>query len=496
LLANFGPITNGDSLDYHVGYALNLLKTPFDPHPEWLHGRMAQAGEMINAVGFSVNSAVFSAFIQYSGLASLVFLFHSSAKNNDHKDNSDLKLFLALTIVSSPIFLFLAISAKPQLMPTAMSSLGFIILLRTYKEDLTPKTLQTLLLLVISLSCIAATHKASFLISFIILGALSLYRAYRAKQTLPFLLLAILVSIFIFFPIYIDKYQRYHSSILEFFVSPVGGLNQSHLNFIHYLRVYRENSLPFPLYLLFPSSLGNLTTIFGIGALISAIGLVILKKEYRFIQIVLAAYIGLLWIVGQASTRFYLEPYIWTLLLFSVAYSNLPNFRIIRLMKIVLFIQSTLVIGVLCLFIFGVMRSFTLEGREAFLRKNVDGYTLYKWVNTRVPYGEAILLDHRSSALYLKERNVISADSLTHSKHDIQNLTILQKALLKYNVKYLVTRIDSPNFEVLSRCSNDVYAGPEILTSASKNPFNAGGTYQAEILVFDTVTLIKCMSNF
>jgi hypothetical protein len=44
IAANYGPVTNGDSLDYHLGYAYNFLRLPLESFPDWYNGRMAQGG--------------------------------------------------------------------------------------------------------------------------------------------------------------------------------------------------------------------------------------------------------------------------------------------------------------------------------------------------------------------------------------------------------------------------------------------------------------------
>lgn len=491
--ANFGLITNGDSLDYHIGYALNYLREPFESYPEWYSGRLAQVGEKVIALGLTHKSQSFASLFQYAGLVALTSLLYST--NTFGAASSNNNKMLTLAFVCSPVLLFLAITAKPQLMPTAMSTIAFILVLRTFFDKNWSNNVKKISLLVaIILVSVAATHKSSFLISLAMLGCLATFSAYRIKHLRSFLLITVVIFVIVFFPAYWDKYQRYHSSLLEFFVSPVGGFSDSLKMFIDWIKNYRENPLSFPLYLLIPSSFGNFTTVFGIGMLVAGYGFFRLPRTMRPIKLMLAFFILVLWGVGQPSSRFYLEPYIWVMLLLASEGKAVQDTQAPLFFKLVLIAQSIAVILVLFIFDWSVLGSFVPDGQHKFLNKYVNGYDMSQWVAKELAPNVPILLDHRSVALY--SRITLSTEPILFMSADASNLQMLRQDLLKYDVSYVVTQADSPIYGIISKCSEGVFAGPETFHLATRNPFNSGASYTAYILLIRPTRFVDCIQNF
>ena len=59
-----GPVTDADSLDYHVGVALVLLNTGTFPFsPEWFSSRLAGSGEVLIALGLSIGAEQFGSLL-------------------------------------------------------------------------------------------------------------------------------------------------------------------------------------------------------------------------------------------------------------------------------------------------------------------------------------------------------------------------------------------------------------------------------------------------
>jgi hypothetical protein len=507
-LANVSLVSNADSLDYHLGYALNYLRQPFEPYPDWYTGRMAQAGEKVIALGLAFQSQSFAGLLQYAGLVALATLianmprFHNTTDYNDVSDNQDL---LYLAWVSSPVLLFLSTSAKPQLMPTAMSGLAFVLVARSFLgsfligEAQTGRSSLFALLIAIALAAVAATHKSSFLISLTLLGCLSIYTAYRMGILRRFLLWAVVICFVIFLPVYLDKYQRYHSTPYAFLASPVGGFNDSLRVFLTWVKSYRENSLPFPLYLVLPSSPGNFTTVLGFGVLVAGYGVVSCSKlqrnqvPIRILLLLLTVFVCVLWLVGQPSTRFFLEPYVWTLLLLAMLWMALVPAWLRRLAKVALVCQTIVVVGALSFYAWGVLNSFAPGGQVAFLKKYVNGYDLHKWIDTQLPESAAVLLDHRSKTL--TRRVALSADPIEFWGQDGIQLRQLEYDLTLNGVQFAITREESPIYPLLALCSSQILAGPETMYLASRNPFNSGGRYRAYIFLIEPHALIDCISN-
>ena len=68
-LASLGPPTDADSLDYHLGVPLDILRHHQDyPRLDWLHARLVGLGEYLNLLGLAGGTDIFGATLQFSGL--------------------------------------------------------------------------------------------------------------------------------------------------------------------------------------------------------------------------------------------------------------------------------------------------------------------------------------------------------------------------------------------------------------------------------------------
>ena len=113
-LSSLGPITNADSLDYHSGVAVYILNYGQFPDLKiWFHSIQAGAGETLIALGFFLKSEQFGSLVQFSGLLSIFgsFFFLIKKKNKDYFK----KILFICIIISSPLFIQLSTSIKPQL---------------------------------------------------------------------------------------------------------------------------------------------------------------------------------------------------------------------------------------------------------------------------------------------------------------------------------------------------------------------------------------------
>ena len=54
-IISLGPITNADSLDYHIGVPLDILKnSKLVFHPEWFASNTAGVGDFLNGFGLFI----------------------------------------------------------------------------------------------------------------------------------------------------------------------------------------------------------------------------------------------------------------------------------------------------------------------------------------------------------------------------------------------------------------------------------------------------------
>ena len=102
------PITQADSLDYHIHGAINILNLgKFHDEILPLHNNLVSFGEIILTLGLAAKAEQFATLIQYSSILSLVPIF----KKIDKQNYTPL-----LFIISCPMIFFLVSSPKPQIL--------------------------------------------------------------------------------------------------------------------------------------------------------------------------------------------------------------------------------------------------------------------------------------------------------------------------------------------------------------------------------------------
>ena len=132
--------------------------------------------------------------------------------------------------------------------------------------------------------------------------------------------------------------------------------------------------------------------------------------KLNFIPIILiTTFIILGYLKGQPSSRFFLEPLVWSLITLS---KNRLETKIPKALNILLFIQF---IAILPAITYGALSlsqaNISNEFREKVLIKNANGYELFQWANNeldKIKYEGPIISMHRS--ISLANNSVISSD--------------------------------------------------------------------------------------
>jgi hypothetical protein len=337
------------------------------------------------------------------------------------------------------------------------------------------------------------SEKFSFYISGAILYLLCIYIAFRKKLLIQFTFITGLIFLLTMGPVFLDKYLRYHGSFIDIMFNPVSGSSDSLRLFIQWVKAYRENNFYFPFYLILPSKPGNFSTVLGIGSLIMVYIITLHKRIPRCIFLSYSALIILLLCLGQPSSRFYLEPYVWALLLFAY-FGNSIKSRIAQLsFAVCIAFQSTLVIASLTPYDYNLLTALFSKNISAFEKKYAYGSDMVSWLDQAVPDKSPILFDHRSHAF--TSRSLISTFPIEFFGMDQVDIDLLRLNLIRLNVNKVLTYSDSPNFEMIRTCSNEKFAGPNNFTVSTRNPFNAGLVYQAYIYTIEPNKLIDCVIN-
>ena len=109
------PITDSDSLDYHLTFPyLSLINEKFFIQNEWFTSQLAGAGEALIIFGLSINAYKLSSILQFTALFSIIVAI-LNLKHEKYDLNINSKILICLVILCIPSFLFLTFTAKPQL---------------------------------------------------------------------------------------------------------------------------------------------------------------------------------------------------------------------------------------------------------------------------------------------------------------------------------------------------------------------------------------------
>jgi hypothetical protein len=270
-----GPITDADSLDYHIGVAINILNNgTFTYSPEWFHSRLAGTGEILLAMGLSIGAEQFGALMQFGGFLSIYKIFNCKNYNlNENISFQNRKLIdlLCLLALSSPVFLSLVYTAKPMLLPLSMTTLAVSMLVFSMNSNNveTSKTSHKFLCIasMLLLGC-ASSIKLNYLISSSLIAfSWFIYMALMRKSLFSILVSLSIFSIFLG-PILLWKLQHYGGGVIDLLFNAFTGGWPGYDNFLILLRQYRDTNVIFPFSLLFSSGMGGVTTVLGMGVVI------------------------------------------------------------------------------------------------------------------------------------------------------------------------------------------------------------------------------------
>ena len=170
-LISASPVTNADSLDYHLQLAKNILQSkPLINNLSHMHSNLFGGGESLIAIGLIGGSEQFGSILQFSGLISVLGLLKKKNKNS--------KNFI-IYFLGTPILIFFISTIKPQLLHIASNSLVFCLIFFSdnNKKELLRKNFAICFLFLFS----SALSKFSFFLSLSLLCIFIFYKSYKYK---------------------------------------------------------------------------------------------------------------------------------------------------------------------------------------------------------------------------------------------------------------------------------------------------------------------------
>ena len=485
-LITFSPVNHADSLDYHMSGAIHIFKTGKLPTGlENFHNLLVGSGEVFYSLGFFFGAEQFGTLIQFSGLLSLIGVLEKFKNKN--------KVFFILLILSSPVLLFLATTPKPQLFHICSNAIIFVLLFINLWSNKETKFFYLLLIIVVNIFLINSINaKFSFILSSFILYALLFIYALKKN----FLLQSILASFILIFLFYLCfpywKSIIWGSNFLNYLTSPF----PEHLEGVKFFKSYlvnynRDTSL---IYLFLPKSPGQFTDALGLGFLIFFY--FFYRKEIIFIyfSIIFFFFIMVSYLFGQPSSRFFLEIYIWSILLIA----SIRELKVEKKFRFLFYPQFVLSVFALW---YGVLTmsfgSINAKLKNYVMNNTADGYSLFHWSNQFVSEKDKVISMHRS--ISLGKTNTISTNFLYYINSQggllqSYHLTNIINNNNETGSTYLLTFRSKENVAIFSDCIDGLYKEKKNVGSqAGRNPFNKYTDYDGYLFKLKNLEETKCL---
>ena len=493
-LLSSSPITDPDSLDYHITiplYQLNFLSNPIDQY--WLTSQLSGAGESLFLYALSIGGLNFSQNLQFFSLLFLI-LFILNFKNKNWKFSNEKKYYVSLCILIMPVFLFLVSTSKPQVFSLVTNFLALILSI-IYLPRL--KKIQSLICysIIVIMLCCSTQFKFSFFLSSGIIIFLAFIEMVKKKNTLLSIFISIIIASIIILPREIYEFLTLNSNIVYNFFNPVTDVFSAD-NYNVSLKHGTGNSPLFPIWIFFPyPNLGDITYSLGITSLYFLLNINLKNKLNKTVFIISFIFIFIALLFAQPVGRFFIEPLIW-LLFFSIFYFEVKNNFFTKYLNKILIIYSVFFLIFLSYYSFNLFKgNLNQDMYENVLSKNADGYLLYKWANEVIPDNAVIVSTHRSHAFF--KNKVISYEfRLYPTSHTPDGFKYYLNHIIDENPKYILYSSSEYNDkkDILKKCRGKLLKFKKNVGHTSgRNPFFKKDFYDGYIFYLDKNKLLNCI---
>ena len=488
-----GPVTNADALDYHLGVAIAILNEGQMPVvPEWIHGRLAGNGEVLNAFALSIGAEQFGSLLQYVSLMGIFGTIRFGTPFRVAALNTKQKELISLAAFSAPVLLFLVSTPKPQLWPISMTSFAFALVVHP-QLSWHQKGRALLNFILICILCMTASQaKFNYLLGGGIVGMIALARMKCERLLFPALVIFAVTAVLILLPPVSWKVHVFQAHWMEVFLTPLPGHLPGDDAYLQIAKNAKDlgNLFSFPLLLFVPTSFGAFSTLLGFGGVV-LIGMRAGRDPWIRAGI-LGAVVLVVLSVGLAplSARVYVEPYFWLMILLSFQTASW-DCRQYYYIKWVVFAQA-------CIFViacwFGVFTqlpgALSEQWRKQAMRQMANGYEIMEWADGVLPKNAVVLNGHRSMALM--PRDTVAYDWGNYTDVRSSDADIYLNRLRERKVSHFLVPSEITPSMPLYKCFREIAVGPGIGHIATRNPFNQGATYRAWIVEFDATKLPAC----
>lgn len=454
-LSSIAPPTDADSLDYHLGVPLEILRMNASlVRHDWLCSYIIGTGEYVNLVGLSIGTDCVSAVTSFFSCIGFLLLLPVGA-------NSNQKRFLQKLVLTVPVYVFLVSSQKPQLVGT----LGIVAGLSCLFES---KSVKGSTFGVLALLCASSVKYSFYLPAFMILlfGLILAWKRGHAKQ---YIFVCVVGYLGILFPLHLHNYVVYGDPLAPLFSNLFGVEHATYVTGLKSMLEGYSPGFPFPISLVVPNTPGGVTTVLGAG--VFAFLWVPFSERKPIVLVGLALFISLsILLFGQSTSRFFLDPYLIVVLALGMCATVRPYWVwLSRILTIQLFVATLFALmGVVTL----TKGSLTWSLRDDVMRKHAYGYAFMSELDKTLPENSFIINSHRSHALI--PRPFLAQDIY---KMQSQAIPLWNKYILRIpsGVKVFVTHA-SPVYsnERLQEYVTQTNLVARGIPRGVRNPFNHG----------------------
>ena len=484
ILLSFAPVTNADSLDYHLYTAKHILNT--GTYPVYLtnfhSSRLTGSGELMVVMGLIVGSEQFNSILQTSGLISLLGILKKNKSSN----------ILWIAVLSCPVLIFFASSIKPQLLSICASSFIFSIIIKKLFYENKIHKLENIkeIIFCVFILFINTQIKFSFFLSSFLLTVAIFYYAFKKNKIIVTLIVSMLLYLIIILPSIIWKYENFGGNFFELFVSPFTTEMYGTSGFKNYLLNLNKHHFS---WILFPTDIRLITQSLGLGTFLTFFLFLKIDKKSIFTILLISSFLIFSYLFGQFTARFFLEPFFW-MILFIVLQQN--KFQLNFFLKSLLLLQALVIIS---LSFYGVVTLtkgvISKNMREDVLANHANGYLLYKWANDKLKelnYSGSVIASERSIGFL--DRIVIPPEHLYFTDLTKPEAKPYIDELKFLNPKYFILSDDTDVFGVYKNClGREVFLGKDIDKLAVRNPLLESSVYHTvKIFEINTSNFPEC----
>ncbi len=454
LFISLSPPTDSDSFDYHLSIPLLIQNYDTSYVFSWPHLRTIGTGEFLNYFGFTMGVDNLGAALQWMGLLLILIIIDSFGEFKTTR-------WIQLCIASTPALLFLIPSQKHQLLPEALMLASFYFGLQC-KEKFTSNRLFAAL----GMAILSMGHKYSFYLPGAFICIWCFFYALRSNKLLLFCSFSLSLYLLLLFPQHLYKFFIFSDPISPLLAS-ITDTTPLIKWYLHHLQTYSESKLPFPLFLIIPTSFGKITTTIG---MISVLWIAFLRPIKKIITsptfLFIAVLLMFLLLFTQNTSRFFLTPFLW-MIIYRLSSANACEFPHVFKVLISGQIGLKLVILVMAFFMFtpGIINS---KLRNNTLLKYAYGHAANEWLNSNLPKNAKVLFGLRNKLTF--NRDFYPIDSALFGQ------TLTKKEYLQIIKKYQITHVVLPNAsgnfsftKIKSNCQDSM---TEEFSQATRNIFN------------------------